>query len=227
MTDNAYIFDDSLSSVSSSSTNDVPPVPNLNTFSIKNYLKVCPIDPKSDEDDGNNLVIVITGPTKCGKTYLLRDWWLNGLRDVYKHVVLFCGSNVKSYSYLSPLQYTNGLIYLKHYDPGILNFMQKKKDKADKEGKLLDPTLIIFDDCNDDHTKNDKTLESMFKQGRHLGVSIIYICQDFKDNAKKCRGQLSHLVVFRQQQYDRLEELIKVYFKGWIPKIYQEENLVE
>ena len=159
---------------------------------------------------------IITGPSECGKSVFLTNLILNIINEYDKIYIYSPSLHQDLYQKLIKC-FTNYILI--NIIPNILNendidivieeivnnkdFQKSniEKETFDNIEELKYPqeyennSIITLDDLNDKEINNDK-IQAMFKRGRHNGLSLFIISQDYYELPKRtirANGNIYHL----------------------------------
>lgn len=98
----------------------------------------------------------------------------------------------------------------------IESIMKFASDLSKIAGKLSETSngtsvathiLIILDDLSH-YMRNSAKLEELYSRGRNLNISVVGNAQDYTQLDKKCRQNLTHILLFTYNE-DTIEQLLK------------------
>ena len=179
-----------------------------------------PISIQLDE----NFSMLVSGPSKCGKTYFVSSL-LNNLETV-------CVKPPSKVIWV----YTNAQAAHTSLEPFVTRFIdvQSFKDSSEDEIQtyllktmkdLTGPSghgLLIFDDCQLKPVMV-KVIAGLFSgTGRHNNVSLIYICQQLfdKDDQKRISTNANYMTIFPSARYRNQARILNdQFFSGGHPGI--------
>lgn len=179
-----------------------------------------PISIQLDE----NFSMLVSGPSKCGKTYFVSSL-LNNLETV-------CVKPPSKVIWV----YTNAQAAHTSLEPFVTQFIdvQSFKDSGEDEIQtyllktmkdLTGPSghgLLIFDDCQLKPIMV-KVIAGLFSgTGRHNNVSLIYICQQLfdKDDQKRISTNANYMTIFPSARYRNQARILNdQFFSGGHPGI--------
>ena len=183
-------------------------------------VKIGPMSIQLDE----NFSMLVSGPSKCGKTYFVSSL-LNNLETV-------CVKPPSKVIWV----YTNAQAAHAALKPFVSRFIdvQSFKDSGEDEIQtyllktMKDLTgpgghgLLIFDDCQLKPVMV-KMIAGLFSgTGRHNNVSLIYICQQLfdKDDQKRISTNASYMTIFPSVRYRNQARILNdQFFSGGHPGI--------
>ena len=160
----------------------------------------------------NNFRLLIDGRSNSGKTYLL----LRILSEVFENfekVVLVCPTFKKNKTYQSD---------------EFKNIIQSEKvlvcpcdfDEVESWVKIsriflssFKNTLIILDDivCAEDFTKRTSEITKLAFSGRHEGISVVLVTQDFSTVPKRVRENMTKFIFFYNANKKQMENIFEKY----------------
>ena len=177
-------------------------------------LELKKFDPSTIKSDS---VVVFIGKRNTGKSYCMKDI-LSYHKELPVGVVI------------SPTETANGyfekfipnmLIY-EEYTPEILkkfldrqiSINKQKKIQEQKYGQTdIDPrAFLILDDCLYDKTwPNDKSIRSIFMNGRHYGIFFLITMQHSLGIGPALRGNIDYVFIFKNNIIKEREKIYSHY----------------
>lgn len=158
-----------------------------------------------------NCSMVMLAKRRSGKTHMLRSF-LYTIKDRYDDAYLFCGTKdfqVEEYAFVSKdhqYDYINEEKIQELYDEQERLTLRKL---ANPGVKVKIPHIImIFDDIiSDALVRTSKVFQDLFTRGRHIGISVVVLAQDFAGKYGipiVCRRNCDCAVAFNiDAEYDR------------------------
>ena len=164
----------------------------------------------------NSCRVIITGPSKSGKSYFLTNIILNIINDDDKIYIYSPSLHqdqyqrlIKCFSNYIPIYIIPNILNETDIDIVIEDIINNKDfEKSDIEIETFDNindikypqdydnnSIIILDDLNEKEINNDR-IQAMFKRSRHNNLSIFIISQDYYELPKKtirANGNIFHL----------------------------------
>ena len=158
---------------------------------------------------------IITGPSKCGKSYFLTNLILNVINE-YDKIYIYSPSLQDLYQKLFkcfinyiPINIIPNILNEEVIDIVIEKVVKNKDfEKSVTEIETFDnieelrfprefenSSILMLDDLNEKEIKNDK-MQAMFKRGRHNNLSIFIISQDYYELPKRtirANGNIYHI----------------------------------
>ena len=134
---------------------------------------------------------LIVGQRNSGKTSALLSWLIKkqGLLDEFDRIIIFTSlSNKNVYS-----KFINPIFIHSISDKEIELLYSKFENVVGRlinQGHIVPSTLWIFDDRLNAKTRFQKSVESLFVQGRHLASSVFYITQSITGLSATVRRNL-------------------------------------
>ena len=156
------------------------------------FKRLTYFDPKGlSELHGNMTITAMTG---AGKTVLIKDLLKHNEKH-YKEVHLISGT-AKMQPVYNFIPREN---IKEEWDEEFLkHLLSSRKAIKERDNKVeLDPILIIFDDMiNDRGYKKSLAIDDLFIKGRHYGISMWFLTQNFTSLKVLQRGQVRWAVSF-------------------------------
>ena len=122
---------------------------------------------------------IIVGPTGCGKSYFVVQILRGVMRKKFNNIILICPTYAYNQAYTDFCR----------RDPGFLALAPNASDEGEVDNLLRlfsivydrGENLIIIDDCSFSRDVKKKTSElvRLFCSGRHLGISIYLLTQQY------------------------------------------------
>ena len=153
---------------------------------------------------------IVTGMTGCGKSRWVVETLRGPMRKKFNYIILICPTYAYNKTYRD---FAKG-------DPGFLALAPDASD----EGELNDilqlcstvyddnraKTLFIVDDCSfsRDVKKRSSEIVRLFCSGRHLGISIYLLTQQYTSVAKVLRDNCSFVVAFHNPSGKDFDSLL-------------------
>ena len=152
--------------------------------------------------------MIIVGPTGCGKSYYVVSYLRGVMRKKFNNIILICPTYIYNQAYKD---FCRG-------DPGFLVLIPNASDEGEIDNLLRlcsivydrGENLIIIDDCSFSRDVKRKTSElvRLFCSGRHLGISIMLLTQQFTSVAKVLRDNASHIISFHNPSKKDFDTLL-------------------
>ncbi len=156
----------------------------MSDFKLKTW------DPGFHNDKKTPFSMLAIGPSRSGKTFMLRMLFMTQWRKRFDLIMLISATE----------EYSHGFSFLKTIGERVL--VKSKYNPADIE-KLIEMqktshgrVLILFDDLVDKNVKTCATLDKLWTMGRHFGISIIYSIQKTSFLSTAARGNANITVLF-------------------------------
>lgn len=182
------------------SLNITSKLPELRIFNPKKFSKEC-----IPHDKKNYLSVTIVAPRNSGKNVLLKDLYLNCFKSHYEHIVIFSRTIVGQFDYM-----VAGIVDAHEiYDELTLRAIVENNKIRKMEGKPIRKVLVIFDDISGKQFKENEFIKNIYKEGRHSGISIITLVQDYKLVNTEIRGNTNLWILLNQKVRERSREIAK------------------
>lgn len=193
---------------------------------------------------GSYFNIMCVGMPGSGKTSFIKDIYIKYMRKMFDQVHVFAPtSDTKQlYEDMEP----NMIFHEEEFDEkgkkvDIFDdlYLQLSTD-VDEEGKKIEHgrSLIIIDDHYEKDINKNVGIHKLFTSGRHLGASIIFICQYyyvmtseimknctsiyvFFQNGRKTKGQIVDIIA--DELYLMNPDEKKKFYEDTAEKMYNEE----
>ena len=163
---------------------------------------------------------LICGHTNIGKTFFLLRLLEKEFKNYYSHIYIVCPTFYRNRTYVE----WKCLIDPKLY-PIDCATDQMEEFLAAVRGESVDSnTLIVIDDmaCSREIKKQSSELTELTFGGRHEGLSVILLTQQYTSIAKAIREQLEWVVTFMPADWEDLDVFIKKYLRR-LPEEKREE----
>jgi hypothetical protein len=172
-----------------------PVVENKVSPEIKNYYLLDEVKAFQEKSHNPNFSVhgiqvpfrmIVIGASGSGKTNVVVNL-INQFNDTFNNIDIY--TRCKAEPLYEYLELKIGKEFLK-ISEGLTDFNKLDPNKAyDKK----DQRLIIFDDlCLE---KDQSKIAELFIRGRKLGVSLIYITQQYYKVPKEIRGQTNYIIL--------------------------------
>lgn len=146
---------------------------------------------------GNYFSSMVVASRKSGKSYFVKWLLKEHLNGLFHLTVVMCPS-------VDDLQEYKGCIgkfpnrMMQHFDEEYLEKLLITNESRMLKGKKPIETLVLIDDSSGVDTRNSEMLFKLYSRGRHAGVSVIFICQEYSSLPPKIRNNVELFVVMRQ-----------------------------
>ncbi|MHA1522136.1 MAG: ATPase/DNA packaging protein [Promethearchaeota archaeon] len=159
-----------------------------------NKIRLEQWDPVGDFDDGKPFAMCVSATRNSGKSYLIRHLY----KDVWMRKRMFDTTIVFSQTLANDFyaDFVNSKLMYESYQPEVLKKTFAEARKMIKYGKVWN-VLIILDDCISAKDKYDKQLTSIFTQGRHINISIVYITQKLSYTSTTWINNCNYILILR------------------------------
>lgn len=163
----------------------------------------------------NSFRMVFIAPSECGKTTLIKYLLWSSLYKHYKYVFLIVGSPTPNYE---GVVWPNCKWVVKSREDvetaltSIISFTSRLFGVSGMLGEkgvnIGSKVLVIMDDVSDYISRSSRSAE-LFSWGRNVNLSVICLLQRFTQLNTLCRENITHLVLFNENQ-PTIESLLKV-----------------
>lgn len=170
---------------------------------------------------GKHFSSLIISSRNSGKSYLTRYLLLYKLRDKYDLFVIFC-SNIEEREKYEEIVPTN--LSFQNFKPDLVAELMEKNEQRVTQGKKRLNILMIFDDSVGNQIKNDDSLLQTFSNGRHKGISCIFISQSYSLCSPVWRTN-SDIIILLKQNSSRARENVRDNFL--MGSLYTPDNINE
>jgi len=181
------------------------------------------VSPFKGEMYKDDYTVLAIGKRREGKTFFA-DWLLFGARGWFSRAVVFTNTRV------------NGFWQNKVPDRYVFDGVQEgvmeailEKQKKDVEycythpEEDINPRMIwIFDDCINQDMHHSETLRTLFYNGRHLRISVLFMIQYAKGLPPGMRENADLSVLFRLHSEQQVEAAAENFLGHWNKKIAKE-----
>lgn len=176
-----------------------------NDYILANSYNITTFDPKNLEEITGGILAIIA-PTGSGKTVLLKDL-LYHIKDQYETIKVFSETAKLQKDY----DFIDRDLIIDFFDEKALDEMwEKHRTEILKTKKIKEKTLVILDDIiNDQNYKKSKILNDIATGGRHVGLTVILLSQDYNSISPLIRKQIRVAVSFQLTGHDDREKFIK------------------
>ena len=163
------------------------------------------------------LSLAVVGPSRCGKSNLVRNILMNPnyYKNMFDYIFIFCQSiefngdydDIKSKSYEELENYNpnskkkHKLVVNKydHFDQEIIaQILEEQANIIRQYGQKRSPEiLMLYDDVIDDPSfLNSNLLKSISTRGRHMNISVIISSQKLSLINTTIRANLTSIILF-------------------------------
>ena len=158
--------------------------------------------------------MIMIGKRRSGKSTLIRELFINKLKNRYDHVIVFSDTAREEKGFWG--EFIPGDLMFP-YDPIRLDMAFKLNEIRASKNKPMISFLFIWDDCVSEKQKSDNSIMQAFTRGRHSGISIIFTTQSKALVNKKWRENSDYVCLFRDNNIKNREDLIDDFLLGTIP----------
>ena len=151
---------------------------------------------------------IVTGMTGCGKSRWVVETLRGPMRKKFNYIILICSTYCYNKTYRG---FAKG-------DPGFLALQPDASDEGELDDLLKlcstffdrGRTLFIVDDCafSKDVKKRSSELVRLFCSGRHIGISVYLLTQQYTSVAKVLRDNCSCVVAFHNPSGKDFDSLL-------------------
>jgi len=171
----------------------------------------------------------INAPTNSGKSYIIRSVMYE-LRDEFDSCLIISGT--ESFSHDPVFKPFVSELYIHDaFDGDMINSMLDNKQKEKKKFENINIArklagkkpytnnshrVIAIDDCGDERRNVDKCkgMGTLFKNGRHFGLSLLITGQTTKDLSPQFKSQCKYVMIFGFKSQDEIKSLYKDFGSG-------------
>ena len=147
-----------------------------------------------------NKKVCLLAKTNGGKSQLCR-YLLHQYKDYFKKIYLFSPTEAITNFYKDLIEPEN--IFEKYNDEFIGSLLNKITNLV-KEGKEIYDICIILDDCGEEELNKSKNFLRLYTIGRHMKITTIFCSQYLSQIPKRCRAQISFLIVGQQNPMSKM-----------------------
>ena len=147
-----------------------------------------------------NKKVALLARTNSGKSQLCR-YLLHQFKDSFKKIYLFSPTEGITNFYKDLIEPKN--IFEKYNDAFIGSLLNKIRNLV-KEGKDIYDICILFDDCGEEELNKSKNFLRLYTIGRHMKITTIFCSQYLSQIPKRCRAQISFLIVGQQNPMSKM-----------------------
>lgn len=140
---------------------------------------------------------MLVASRKSGKSYLVKYLLQEHLMGLYHLTVIMCPS-------IDDLEEYNSCIgkfpkkLCSKYDEQYLERLVLRNEERMIKGKKPIETLVLIDDSSGVDTRNSDMLFKLYTRGRHAGISVIFICQEYTSLKPGIRNNVELWILLRQ-----------------------------
>jgi hypothetical protein len=172
-------------------------------------LKLEKLDPQAQINAGS--IITVIGKRNTGKTVLLRSLMYK-LRDRIEFAICMTptASSAESFRQSMP----PGCVY-DGLDLDVIDRLMEFQSDCARRGKRLRSILLVLDDCSwkaADFKRPAPTLARLYRNGRHLSITVFCILQDAMDYHIGLRNQCDLIIVLRENSLQMRKRLHNCWF---------------
>lgn len=171
---------------------------------------------------GKHFSSLIISSRNSGKSYLCRYLLKYKLRNLYDMFVIFCNNIEEREKYQNILP--TELAYAS-YDGDMIKQIIAQNQTRVKENKKPINWLVLMDDTIGNRIKNDDDMLQTYCTGRHFGVSIIFISQNYSLCNTIWRNN-SDLIFLLKQNSSQARKAIKDNIISGSLYIEKDENII-
>lgn len=166
--------------------------------------------PRFQQDDIIRGLIV--GSSNSGKSFFCR--WL--LREIKKHynIIVVMSDNYQTRREYQVLCKIPDKFVRSYLDVELIESLRAMNDTRMMEGKKMFKIMILLDDCSDGKSRYNDSLLQIYKGGRHLNISTLYLCQNAVLTSLNWRNNSNLIVVFRSTSIAEKERIAKALITG-------------
>jgi len=146
-----------------------------------------------------NFSMLMLASRRSGKSYLLKHLFDNYMK--FNKVVIFT-RNKSNYD-----DWKTKMIYDK-FNEGTLQILNNYNKKNNER------ILIIFDDFMGKDTKSSEEISKLFSEGRHNGLSVVFLVQELKGAATTWRNNSDYVIILRNNSQDERLKIIDKMLRG-------------
>lgn len=148
-----------------------------------------------DFEKGEHFSSLFIASRNSGKSYLCRYLLLYKLRDKFDLSVIFCTNKQERDKYEQILETE---LSFDRYIPELVRDLVNTNEKRESEGKPKLDILIVMDDTVGNNIKNDDEMLQTYTNGRHNGLTIMYITQSMTLANTHWRNNSDYIFLFKQ-----------------------------
>jgi hypothetical protein len=130
----------------------------------------------------------------------------------YDRFVVFCNSHSEQASYEEILPTTTE--YYFGYKEKVITRIYEMNRKLERAGKRKANICCVFDDVVGEKVKREDTILQVFSNGRHAGISCLFIAQSMALANRTWRINSDVFFCLKQNSSDARRQLIKEVFSG-------------
>lgn len=158
---------------------------------------------KKDSYGRPEYTAVVLGARGTGKTHGILDQITHKFSRDYDFISIVCPpTSEDEYKEVLGNDYGNSKIY---YGKTKLLQLVRHNNKMAEEGtkNKMVSVLAIYDDLSSERAKKDDDVWKMFQQGRHAGLSVIYLAQAAKDIDSKWYNNAYEIFLYNMDSNNR------------------------
>ena len=160
---------------------------------------------------GRPFMGLICGHTNSGKTFFLLQLLEKEFRGFFEHVYLLCPTTYRNKTYVNWKCFPD----LKFYPIDCSSDKMEEFLAVARDESIDSNTLLILDDlaCSKEIKRQSSELTELAFGGRHEGLSVIVLTQQYTSVAKAIREQLEWVVTFMLCDEEDLDVFLKKYLR--------------
>ena len=161
--------------------------------------------------------MIIFGQISSGKTTFLTQLYKNYLSQKFDEVHVFAKNtdtiksykkmenNIISYKFTPDIKQSRQL-----FDDFYGNIQEDYEENEENEGKKPKKRLVIIDDYYDPEIKKNSGIINLFINGRHIGITVVFICQYTKIMASPIMKTNTQIFVLFKTNYEDWTNMRKI-----------------
>lgn len=171
---------------------------------------------------GKHFSSIILASRNSGKSYLTKHLLRTHLAGLYDRILIVTPSPDDARDY-QECTGDEAIIYTQFRSEMITMLFDKNTERKAK-GKRMINFLIVLDDTSGSKIKYDDSLFQLFNRGRHMGVSNIFITQNYTAASPSWRDNSDIVILLKQNSATARDAVRDKIMKG---TIYLEDGLNE
>lgn len=162
-------------------------------------------------EKGKHFSMLIISSRNSGKSYLCRYLLQYRLVDKFDLFVIFVNNNeeLEKYTEIVPTE-----LAFTDYKPELINDIRRKNEERIVQGKKMLNVLVLLDDTVGNKIKSDDTLLQSYTNGRHAGITTIFISQSYALANTAWRNNSDVVILLKQNSGGARKAIVENFLDG-------------
>lgn len=157
--------------------------------------------------DDPPLRIIVTGKTNTGKSFYVEHGILRFMKHSLDRLYIICPTSTEAdFTHL-----TKKKRIFTEYDPMIIQIIIDKQKRRHAKKKDPRSTMIWLDDLAGMINRNDYAIKTLFTQGRHYDISVIFVTQKFNLTDSSWRVNADYIICTQVNSYKEIKTIREEY----------------